>query len=118
MKETELYTKEEVLKLIKAYQTKYNISGCDEIPYFPKPITVILHGFSANEKPEVLQRSIESFGLPDRVMRVMYAENIKTFGDLIKKSRLQLCRHKGFGRNSWLKLKFMVEEHGYKIHNL
>jgi DNA-directed RNA polymerase alpha subunit len=118
MKQTELYTKEEVLKLIKAYQMKYNISGCDETPYFPEPIYVLLHGFSPDDKPEILQRSIHSFGFSDRVMKVMYSEKIETFGDLIKKSRMQLCRHKGFGRNSWLGLKHMVEQHGYTIRNL
>ena len=53
MKETELYTKEEVFKLIKAYQVKYNISGCNETPYFQEPIYVHLTGTIIRPKSDV-----------------------------------------------------------------
>lgn len=53
MKETELYTSEELAKLIEAYQVKYNISGCDETPYFPEPIYVHLTGTIIRPKSDV-----------------------------------------------------------------
>lgn len=38
---TTFYTEEEVKKLIDAYSSKYNISKCDGLPYYPQAITVL-----------------------------------------------------------------------------
>lgn len=43
-KPTILFTWDEVKKLIKAYEEKYNISPCDALPYEMKSIDVILSG--------------------------------------------------------------------------
>lgn len=37
-----VYTSSEVNKLIKAFQEKYKISGCDQLPYYPEAIDVQL----------------------------------------------------------------------------
>lgn len=53
MKETKLYTSEELAKLIEAYQKKYNIPECDELPYYPSPIYVHLTGTIIRPKADV-----------------------------------------------------------------
>jgi hypothetical protein len=47
---TELYTWEEVYKLIEAIREMYKISKCDCLPYQPKPIKVQLIAKEMEEK--------------------------------------------------------------------
>lgn len=45
---TTLYTEQEVMKLIQAYEEKYNISCCDGVPYIMKPLLIKLSGKMEN----------------------------------------------------------------------
>lgn len=50
VKTMNVYTKEEVIKLIRAFQAKYNDTGCDGLPYYPTAIEIDLIG-KIREKP-------------------------------------------------------------------
>lgn len=47
---TTLFTWDEVSKLIKAFEEKYNISPCNGLPYEMKSIEVILSGETIKDK--------------------------------------------------------------------
>lgn len=39
-----VFSEEEMNKVIMSFRDKYNISICDGLPYYPKPMKVILSG--------------------------------------------------------------------------
>lgn len=117
---TELYTLDEIKKLINAYIQKYKIPICDEVPYYPKPLCVKLSGYSINTKladmlNEKMLISINDLDISNRALYRLKGIGIRNVGDLLNTTRYKLYQQRGFGKKSWIEVRNEVKKLGFEI---
>ena len=64
------------------------------------------------DKKELLRKNVSEFDLSVRSMNCLKAANMKTIGDLVKKTEEEMLQYKNFGKRSLEELKALLEKLG------